>query len=78
MLRKINITIPFDYQEFKNYEITTFRFHIYTHISFIPEWDFIFTVFEEEIIFILQMKSFELVSNYSVKKQELPYSQSRN
>lgn len=31
LLRKISITIPFDYQEFKNYEITAFRFHIYTY-----------------------------------------------
>lgn len=38
-----------------------------------------FTVYKEEItIFILQMGSFQLGSNYGMEKQQLPYSQPRN
>lgn len=52
---------------------------LYTHTFHLSLNEiFFFTVYVEGIIFILQMRSFQLGLNYSMKKWQLPHSQSRN
>lgn len=53
-------------------------FQICAYISFTHECDFFFTIYKEEIVFILQVGSLQLGLNYSMEKHQLPYSQSRN
>lgn len=48
------------------------------HTYHLPMNVIFFTVCKEEIVFILQVGSFQLGSTDSIEKHQLPYTQSRN